>query len=78
MNVADDCKAIFTSAGVQLRNDVPLNETNDLSYRLIDRGTPYSALTVAHQTTSWASSTSGWLSTATVALSSSTWTTTGE
>jgi D-proline reductase (dithiol) PrdB len=47
---------IFTSAGVQLRNDVPLKETNDLSYRLIDRGTPYSALTVAHQTPvrSWA------------------------
>ncbi len=41
---------IFTSAGVQLRDDAPLNETNDLSYRLIDRRTPYSELTIAHQT----------------------------
>jgi D-proline reductase (dithiol) PrdB len=47
------CKStvgIFTSAGVQLRGDRPLAETNDLSYRLIDRAVPYSELTVAHQT----------------------------
>jgi D-proline reductase (dithiol) PrdB len=41
---------IFTSAGIQLRSDTPLAETNDLSYRLIDRSVPYSELTVAHQT----------------------------
>ena len=41
---------IFTSAGIQLRDDAPLRETNDLTYRLIDRRTPYSELTVAHQT----------------------------
>ncbi len=41
---------IFTSAGIQLRHEAPLSETNDLSYRLIDRCTPYSDLTVAHQT----------------------------
>ena len=41
---------IFTSAGIQLRSDTPLAETNDLSYRLIDRGVPYSELGVAHQT----------------------------
>jgi D-proline reductase (dithiol) PrdB len=41
---------IFTSAGIQLRGDTPLSETNDLSYRLIDRRTPYSELTIAHQT----------------------------
>ena len=41
---------IFTSAGIQLRDDAPLSETNDLSYRLIDRRTPYSELTIAHQT----------------------------
>jgi D-proline reductase (dithiol) PrdB len=41
---------IFTSAGIQLRDDTPLDETNDLTYRLIDRRTPYSELTVAHQT----------------------------
>jgi len=41
---------IFTSAGIQLRGDTPLAETNDLSYRLIDRAVPYSKLSVAHQT----------------------------
>jgi D-proline reductase (dithiol) PrdB len=41
---------IFTSAGIQLRSDTPLAETNDLSYRLIDRSVPYSELIVAHQT----------------------------
>jgi D-proline reductase (dithiol) PrdB len=47
---------IFTSAGVQLRNDFPLAETNDLAYRLIDRATPLADLAVAHQTPvrSWA------------------------
>ena len=41
---------IFTSAGIQLRDDAPLSETNDLSYRLIGRRTPYAELTIAHQT----------------------------
>jgi D-proline reductase (dithiol) PrdB len=41
---------LFTSAGIQPINDAPLAETNDLSYRLIDRSTPYANLTVAHQT----------------------------
>jgi D-proline reductase (dithiol) PrdB len=41
---------IFTSAGVQRRDQPLLGETNDLSYRLIDRETPYSDLVVAHQT----------------------------
>jgi len=41
---------IFTSAGIQLRGDTSLAETNDLSYRLIDRTVPYSELVVAHQT----------------------------
>lgn len=41
---------LFTSAGVQLRGDDPLAETNDLSYRLIERATPYSELTIAHRT----------------------------
>jgi len=54
--IAQSTIGIFTSAGIQLRDDAPLIETNDLSYRLIDRSTPYSALTVAHQTPvrSWA------------------------
>jgi D-proline reductase (dithiol) PrdB len=41
---------VFTSAGVQLRSDSMLAETNDLSYRLIVRDTPYPELTIAHQT----------------------------
>jgi D-proline reductase (dithiol) PrdB len=41
---------IFTSAGVQRRDEPLLAETNDLSYRLIDRETPYTDLIVAHQT----------------------------
>jgi D-proline reductase (dithiol) PrdB len=41
---------LFTSAGIQLRGDAPLAETNDLSYRLIDRAVPYSELVLAHQT----------------------------
>jgi D-proline reductase (dithiol) PrdB len=41
---------IFTSAGIQLRSDAPLAETNDLSFRLIDRSVPYAELAVAHQT----------------------------
>jgi D-proline reductase (dithiol) PrdB len=41
---------IFTSAGIRLRSDTPLAETNDLSHRLIDRSVPYSELTIAHQT----------------------------
>jgi D-proline reductase (dithiol) PrdB len=48
--VRESTIGIFTSAGIQLRNDTPLAETNDLSYRLIDRDVPYSELTVAHQT----------------------------
>jgi hypothetical protein len=31
---------VFTSAGIQLRSDTPLVETNDVSYRLIDRSVP--------------------------------------
>ena len=41
---------IFTSAGIQLRKDAPMAETNDLSYRIVDRGTPYRELIVSHQT----------------------------
>jgi D-proline reductase (dithiol) PrdB len=48
--ISESTIGIFTSAGIQLRSDTFLAETNDLSYRLIDRGIPYSELTVAHQT----------------------------
>jgi len=55
-DISQSTIGIFTSAGIQVRGDTPLAETNDLSYRLIDRETPYSDLTVAHQTpvTVWA------------------------
>jgi len=48
--IRESTVGIFTSAGIQMRADKPLAETNDLSYRLIDRAVPYSELTVAHQT----------------------------
>ncbi len=48
--IAESTIGIFTSAGVQLRTDPLLGETNDLSYRLIDRRVPLSDLTIAHQT----------------------------
>ena len=48
--ISESTIGIFTSAGIQLRGDTPLAETNDLSYRLIDRAVPYLELTVAHQT----------------------------
>ncbi len=48
--IAQSTIGVFTSAGIQLKGDVLLAETNDLSYRLIDRETAYSDLTIAHQT----------------------------
>lgn len=48
--IAQSTIGIFTSAGIQLRNDPPLAETNDLSYRLIGSDVPYSELTVSHRT----------------------------
>ena len=48
--ISDSTIGIFTSAGVQLANDKPLGETNDLSYRLISRESPASEMVVAHKT----------------------------
>lgn len=48
--ICESTIGIFTSAGIQRRSDTALAETNDLSYRLIDRSVSYSELTVAHQT----------------------------
>lgn len=48
--IAESTIGIFTSAGVHRRTDTPLTETNDLSYRLIDREIPFSELVIAHQT----------------------------
>lgn len=48
--ISESTVGIFTSAGVQLANDRPLAETNDLTYRLISREAPTSALVLAHKT----------------------------
>ncbi len=48
--ISESTIGIFTSAGVQLVNDTPLAETNDLSYRLISRESPTSELAIAHKT----------------------------
>lgn len=48
--ISESTIGVFTSSGIQLRTDIPLGKTNDLSYRLIDRITPLSDLEVAHET----------------------------
>ena len=48
--IAESTVGIFTSAGVQRRDEPLLAETNDLSYRRIDRETLFTDLVVAHQT----------------------------
>ena len=48
--IAESTIGIFTSAGVQLRTEPLLAETNDLSYRLVDREVSPTELVVAHQT----------------------------
>ncbi len=48
--IAESTIGVFTSSGVQLLTEPLLAETNDLSYRLIDRKVPLSDLIVAHQT----------------------------
>lgn len=48
--VSESTIGIFTSAGIQSAAEPLLQETNDLSYRLIERETPLSELIVAHQT----------------------------
>lgn len=41
---------VLTSSGVQLKEDKPMAETNDLSYRLLHRDIPLSELKVSHMT----------------------------
>ncbi len=48
--IAESTIGLFTSAGVQLRTEPLLAETNDLSYRLVDREVSPTELVVAHQT----------------------------
>ncbi len=48
--ISESTVGIFTSAGVQMADDKPLAETNDLSYRLIARDAPVSEMVIAHRT----------------------------
>lgn len=48
--VRESTIGLFTSAGVRRRDDRPLDETNDLSYRIIDRDVPLDELTLDHLT----------------------------
>jgi D-proline reductase (dithiol) PrdB len=47
---------VLTSCGAQLIDDLPMAETNDLSYRLVHRSVPLSKLKISHMTPSrkWA------------------------
>lgn len=48
--IAESTIGVFTSAGLQRPSESLLEETNDLSYRIIDRDTPLAELAVAHKT----------------------------
>jgi D-proline reductase (dithiol) PrdB len=48
--IAESTIGVFTSAGVHLKGEPPFGETNDLSYRLIDRDVPLGELSFAHMT----------------------------
>ncbi len=48
--ISESTVGIFTSAGVQMVDDKPLAETNDLSCRLIARDAPASEMVIAHRT----------------------------
>jgi D-proline reductase (dithiol) PrdB len=54
--VAECTLGVFTSCGAQLKDDRPLAETNDLSYRLLHRDVALSKLKISHMTPSrkWA------------------------
>ena len=54
--VAECTLGVFTSCGAQLKDDRPLAETNDLSYRLLHRDVALSELKISHMTPSrkWA------------------------
>jgi D-proline reductase (dithiol) PrdB len=48
--IADSKIGLFVSCGAQLREDPPLGETEDISFRLLHRGTPLSELVISHKT----------------------------
>jgi D-proline reductase (dithiol) PrdB len=48
--LAESTIGLITLAGVQRKDEPRLGETNDLSYRIVERGTPFDELFVAHTT----------------------------
>jgi len=54
--VTESTIGVFTSCGAQMKNDKPMAETNDLSYRLLHRDTAAKELKISHMTPSrkWA------------------------
>ena len=54
--IEESTLGVLTSCGAQLKDDAPLAETNDLSYRLLHRSVELSALKISHMTPSrkWA------------------------
>lgn len=48
--IAESKIGLFISCGAQLREDPPLAETEDISFRLLHRDTPLSQLWLAHKT----------------------------
>ena len=48
--VTESTIGVFTSAGVHRKHEPPFAETNDLTYRLIDRDVPLCDLSFAHMT----------------------------
>jgi D-proline reductase (dithiol) PrdB len=48
--VAESTVGLFVSCGVQMPEDPPLSETEDISFRLVHRDTPLSNLVLSHKT----------------------------
>jgi D-proline reductase (dithiol) PrdB len=48
--ISESTIGLVTLAGVQRKDEPRLGETNDLSYRIIERGTPFEDLFIAHTT----------------------------
>ncbi len=48
--IAESTVGMFLSCGVQLADDPPLGETEDISFRLVHRDTPLSDLVLSHKT----------------------------
>lgn len=48
--IADSTVGVFVSCGAQMPEDPPLGETEDISFRLLNRTTPLSRLVISHKT----------------------------